>query len=528
MTGRKLKAFHDRSFRSEIRAHALFRALLALLILSVVSMPSSLDAADPGDAISALGVAGGYLLLAFGLLSLAYLHGGGPRLLAFGTLLDFVFTGSVLHAAPGLTDVVALAWMLNVAAVSLMVSMRVGMLLAVLSGLGLLQPSMLDGGVQNIERWLPYLLAYLIIALGSSRLGRLLHDSGKVAERQSAQILELSAMNEQILERLPVGVLVIDGEGVIRRANKVANELLKLSSAEGARVEVSSPALAQRLSDWRRQVASDSRVFALGGPGSSIEPQFLRLHPAVEDTLIFLEDTTQASRRAETMTLATLGRFSASLAHEIRNPLSAINYAAQLLGESANLDVMDRKMLEIIAQQVQRTNGIIQGVLGLARREKASPQAFDLARMIREFAEEYRAGFPLDADTLALRVPDSPLMAEADPRHVHQIVMVLVSNARYYGRMPEQPAHMTLRVGTEGTAVVVDVIDRGPGIPAASVDNLFRPFYTTSSHGTGLGLYIARELAMACRGDLEYLRRPSGACFRLRLLAASPSATSAG
>ena len=134
-----------------------------------------------------------------------------------------------------------------------------------------------------------------------------------------------------------------------------------------------------------------------------------------------------------------------------------------------------------------------------------------------EFADEYRRSYPLDADTLALALPNDPQPALADPRHVHQILLVLVSNARYYGRMPGEPARITLRVRHERRQALVEVLDTGPGIAEADERNLFRPFFTTSEHGTGLGLHIARELANANQGDLAYVRLPSGSCFRLGL-----------
>src|SRR5690606_20517136 len=114
----------------------------------------------------------------------------------------------------------------------------------------------------------------------------------------------------------------------------------------------------------------------------------------------FLDDTSLVSRRAESMTLATLGRFSASLAHEIRNPLAAINYAVQLLEESDDVATADRRLLEIIRQQGVRMNGIVENVLGLARREPAKPEYVELAGFVRHFVDDYRAGHPLENDTL--------------------------------------------------------------------------------------------------------------------------------
>src|SRR5690606_28388810 len=134
----------------------------------------------------------------------------------------------------------------------------------------------------------------------------------------------------------------------------------------------------------------------------------------------------------------------------------------------------------------------------LARRERAQPEHVDLARFARQFIDEYRAGHPLEQDSLELhcRVPTLPALA--DPKQLHQVLTTLVHNALVYGRIPGEPARVTINAHPDaGGTPVLDVTDRGPGIPEGTASQLFRPFFTTSSHGTGLGLYIARELCRA-------------------------------
>ncbi|MFO7338380.1 MAG: HAMP domain-containing sensor histidine kinase, partial [Lysobacteraceae bacterium] len=235
-------------------------------------------------------------------------------------------------------------------------------------------------------------------------------------------------------------------------------------------------------------------------------------------TLVFLDDATVVSRRAESLTLAALGRFSASLAHEIRNPLAAINYAVQLLEESRNVDDADRRLLQIIHQQCQRTNGIVESVLGLARRERANPENVDLGSFVRRFVDDYRPTLPDGTDSLEAIIPPHPVHAMVDPRHLQQVLTALVHNALKYGRIPGEPARVRLRVFQSGRQSMIDVVDRGPGIPEGVLAQLFRPFFTTSEHGTGLGLYIARELCRANQAGLEYVPVPGGgACFRVTL-----------
>ena len=154
-------------------------------------------------------------------------------------------------------------------------------------------------------------------------------------------------------------------------------------------------------------------------------------------------------------------------------------------------------MLQIIHQQCQRTNGIVESVLGLARRERASPENLDLAAFVRRFVVEYRQTLSMETDILEASIEGASVHALIDPKHLHQVLTALVHNALKYGRVLDEPARVKLRVERRERMVAIDVIDRGPGIPETVAAQLFRPFYTTSEHGTGLGLYIAQELCLS-------------------------------
>ena len=219
---------------------------------------------------------------------------------------------------------------------------------------------------------------------------------------------------------------------------------------------------------------------------------------------------------------ANRNKISASLAHEIRNPLAAISYATQLLEESREIPEADRRLLEIIYQQTQRMNGIVENVLGLARRERAQPEHVELGEFVRHFVDDYRNSHPLEFDHLDALAPAGPLGAMVDRKQLQQAVTVLVHNALVYGRLPGEPARISLRAyADEAGTPVLDIVDRGPGIPERVAAQLFRPFFTTSGHGTGLGLYIARELCLANEASLDFVPIPAGgACFRIRLAGA--------
>ena len=164
-------------------------------------------------------------------------------------------------------------------------------------------------------------------------------------------------------------------------------------------------------------------------------------------------------------------------------------------------------------------DGIVRDILGLARRERSQPETIDIGQFARRFVDEYRNSHPLETDILQA-VSERSTLAMADPRHLHQVLTILVQNALTYGRMPGEPAKVTVsvRLVPPGAAPELDVIDRGPGIPATVASQIFTPFFTTSEHGTGLGLYIAQQLCEANQCTLSHQPVPGGgSCFRIVL-----------
>src|SRR5690606_29190114 len=194
--------------------------------------------------------------------------------------------------------------------------------------------------------------------------------------------------------------------------------------------------LALRLAQWLQDGSQDDAPMACGPDQAEILPRFARLGASSDSTLVFLDDTSMVSRRAESLTLAAMGRFSASLAHEIRNPLAAISYATRLLEESHDLGPSDRRLLQIIHQQCLRTNGIVESVLGLARRERAKPERIDLVGFLRRFIDDYRLVVPEENAQLRITGDCARLPVMVDPRHLQQIVTALVNNAVRYGHLP--------------------------------------------------------------------------------------------
>ncbi|MGE8226448.1 MAG: sensor histidine kinase [Stenotrophomonas sp.] len=513
--------------RRELYFFALYRVLIATLLAALVFSPLTPFAGEAHQLQLAEAVTILYLLVSLALLA----WGRNERWLqpiVFGSLLVDITAATLLsHALPGASAGISMSLLFNIAAAALLLPLSRAMLLALLAAAASVTEYVWQAfegsdNLRTLAELAMFVTSYLALAFISYQIGSRTRRTQQLADQRGAEVANLFEVNELIIRRMRTGVLVVDTNGQITLANEAATALL--GDMEGAlatervALAMASPELARRLQRWRNGWHEDEQPLQLAPEEAEVLPRFARLLADSDMSLIFLDDTTVVSRRAESLTLSTLGRFSASLAHEIRNPLAAINYATQLLEESEDIGEADRRLLQIIHQQCHRTNGIVESVLALARRERANPENLDLAAFIRRFVIEYRQTLSLENDSLEAVIREPSVMAMMDPRHLHQVLTALVHNALKYGRIADEPARIRIRVASAERNAVIDVMDRGPGIPDAIATQLFRPFYTTSEHGTGLGLYIARELCRANQAQLDYVSIPAGgACFRLTL-----------
>jgi two-component system sensor histidine kinase PilS (NtrC family) len=231
-----------------------------------------------------------------------------------------------------------------------------------------------------------------------------------------------------------------------------------------------------------------------------------------EGAVVVLEDMTELEMQAQRMKLASLGLLTANLAHEIRNPLSAIRHAAGLLREFAQ-DAMTSKLTRIIDTNVVRLNGLVEDVLSLNRRDRMQRGEIDLTLFLPAFIQDYeqRESLPVGVMTVDLKAAEHVCF---DAGHLEQILWNLIRNAwRYCLR---QPGSILIRLNMNAGQAEIEIINDGPPIKPDVQAHLFEPFYTTDNQGTGLGLYIARELAEANSAVLRYVDIPDGALFRLR------------
>ena len=514
----------DEVLRREVWSFGLYRVLEAALLALIFLGPGDLfgTAQHPH-----LGRAVALVYLPATLILLLWAR-TGDRLawqVMVGTVIDIVVAALAIHAMPHAGPGVAMLLLFNIGAAALMLPLTYGMVAALLGAMALIGEfawsDAFDGGGSGLlaERVM-FAVSYGAFALLTWGLGRRMRAQAALAARRGAEVADLSALNELIIRRMRTGVLLVDAQRRVRMANEAALLLLGHAGQDMREPDLAdlAPVLAERLDEWRHNNDSEQAPLVLGEDPQEVLPRFVHLMATSHSTLVFLDDASQVSRRAESLTLAAMGRFSASLAHEIRNPLAAISYATQLLEESREIGDADRRLLQIVHQQCQRTNGIVESVLGLARRERANPEYVDLSGFVRRFVDDYAQMLPAENGTLHAAAPGKATPALFDPRHLQQVLTVLVQNALHHGRMPGEPARVTVAVHREDGTVSIDVLDRGPGIAPGTLAQLFRPFFTTSESGTGLGLYIARELCHANQTHLDYVGAAGGGgCFRISM-----------
>ncbi|HXW09925.1 MAG TPA: ATP-binding protein [Steroidobacteraceae bacterium] len=358
---------------------------------------------------------------------------------------------------------------------------------------------------------------------------RRLRESEALVKQRDIDIANLNELNQFIVQNLRESILVVDEFDRVRLINETAARLLRGAPVlTGTALSLVSPRLAYLLDAWRQQTSDrrdvNGEVVGADG-GTAIRPHFVALSQVGSGpVLIFLEDTSVVAEQAQQSKLAALGRLSASIAHEIRNPVGAMSHAGQLLRESPSLTPEDRDLTEIIEKNGVRVSRIIENVLQLSRRDTTRQERFDVVDWIGTFVREYVETLQIDANRFHIEAPSHgrSIEVEFDPSHLHQVVWNLCDNALRHGGA-EGASHVELHAGRIASTgrPFLQVCDRGEGIDPAQAERIFEPFFTTGHGGTGLGLFISRELCQTNGALLVYEPRPGGGSI-FRVIFADP------
>ncbi len=340
-----------------------------------------------------------------------------------------------------------------------------------------------------------------------------------LAAQRAVDLAQMAQLTEYIIQRMQTGIVVLDAADETRLMNESAWHLLGVQpSNQRQRLEQISPDLVRLIAAWRKNPLSESVSFRPSNTAADILPRFAVLGPgSASGTLIFLEDTSGIAQQAQQLKLASLVRLTGSIAHEIRNPLAAISHAGQLLEESVALNSGESRLTQIICAQSQRMNRIIENMLQISRRERSRLEDFDLKSWLDEFISEFARSHHIDISQIAVEHSVQNITLRMDPSQLHQILWNLCDNGLRYVDRDANPK-LKLRSGLlkEVHAPFLDVIDFGCGIEPEIIPRIFDPFFTTEEAGTGLGLYIARELCECNQARLSYITMSTGGtCFRI-------------
>jgi two-component system sensor histidine kinase PilS (NtrC family) len=432
--------------------------------------------------------------------------------------VDIAGLSVISYASGGIQSSVGLLLLISLAAAGMVSRGRITLFFAALASIAaLLEHSYAvlysDGLVAQFIQVGLLCVSYFAVAWLAHTLAKYAVASQQLAQRRGHDLASLSEANRLVMRDMQDGVLVVDEEGMVMQMNPSAERLLHKSISPGSSLADNFPILFGQYALWK-QTGEVSRNTLQLGAGVQARLRFVPVErDAARGAVIFLEDMQRVQAEAQQIKLAALGRLTANIAHEVRNPLSAISYATELLQEE-QADAKQQRMLKIVLDNTQRINRIVQDVMQLNRRDRAQPEVFELGTLVRTFVDEFVLAERVSPEIISL-VSAPGVMVSFDRGHLRQVLWNLCGNALRYGRGLEGSLMLTVR--TENGRAVLDVQDDGRGIPSEHLGKLFEPFFTTAAEGSGLGLYIARELCEANGASLEYhaSKERTGACFRI-------------
>ena len=452
-------------------------------------------------------------------------------------IVDIIAITVLMFASGGLASGLGILLLIAVAAGSILLPGRMAFLFAAIAAIAVMGEEVYSSLVFETSNSSGYTqagllgLALFVTAAVTNLMVRRIKETEALARRRGIDIDNLAKLNAHIVQRLQAGIIATDHEHRIRLINETAQKLLNLSDVDdGQSLESVSPELYERLEDWRKTPDAEQPALPAIIGGTQLLPHFTLLGTAGGiGSLVFLEDSETLAKQAQQLKLASLGRLTASIAHEIRNPLGAISHATQLLDESEELNSSDQRLITIIGDHTRRVNAVVENVLQLSRPGTSTPQQIKIKEWLEKFADEFASSGNCQREQISLSVTPADLEVYMDPSLLHQVVWNLCQNAIRHGSLEATPLKISMvcKASTTSHKAYLDIIDNGTGIAPDNTDTIFEPFFTTKSSGTGLGLYIAREICENNQSHLDYIPDPDGgSCFRITFTSKQSQAAS--
>lgn len=499
----------------------VYRLIIAVLVLTVVAVWGNTVQFGARDQTLFVAAAGTYILMSLACFVLISIRWRFNLQLTLQVAADIMFIVVLIYASNGISSGLGLLLLTTLAGAGLISRGRLTLFFAALASIMVLleqtyevlaldsyvsqyvQAGLLSGGY-FATAWLAHTLAKRILA------------SEQLAAQREIDLENMAQVNQLVIQDMQDGVLVVDDRGVIRQFNARAERTLGL--VHGRRdmlLKDYAPALAARLEEWR----DDATGLDVASEMTLNRMLSARFAPVGRSrrvgAVIFLEDLTRIQAEARQMKLAALGRLTANIAHEIRNPLGAVSHAAELLQEEPAISDTATRLLTIIHDNTMRLDRMVNDVLRLNRGDRAHREKFRLVEYLKTFVDQFCQIEKIAPETFAIDAAADPHVL-FDRSHLNQVMWNLCRNALRHCQGRKASIRIAVAAERGGSIVKLDVVDDGPGVPAAVRTHLFEPFFTTATGGTGLGLYIAREVCEANGATLDYVETPAGAQFTVQ------------
>lgn len=434
---------------------------------------------------------------------------------------DIIFLTLIMHACGGISSGLGALILIPTAAGGILIGGRCAMLFAAIASLFVFAEQAYSFRFSELNsNYAPYAgmlgAGFFMLALLSYILAKRTEQTEIISSQQQETISSLEELNQYIIQNMQSGIIITDQAQNMSRHNMACPHLLGLSNLPDNLTDI-SPKLTNAFEQWLKFPNKDF-VSLITANKTQIHVHFSSL-PTQHETffMITLEDVSVYKQRVQQSKLASLGKLTASIAHEIRNPLGAISHAGQLLAECPALPLQDLRLTEIIQVQARRMNTIIEDVLQLSRSPQPTQEAIDLAVWLKNYFDTLLRSNNGYQNQFQLSINCNLNTALFDTGHLTQILNNLCANALKYGYSLDKKIRIQLNENLGQPCI--NVIDFGNGVPDKIVHHLFEPFTTSSHSGTGLGLYISKDLAEINQARLSYhtLDNQQGCFFRLCL-----------
>jgi len=414
------------------------------------------------------------------------------------TYSDIIIIILLMHACGGISSGIGMLLIISIAVTALLAEQSLSIIFASLASLGLLSEHIYSSiylpnyigtstqvGILGATLFATAIVTYM--------LTQRLRSSEQLVQQRERDVALLSTLNQEIIENLQAGVIVLGRNNLIRHINNAALQMLQINNDSTLSLKRRAPQLLDALDTWQKYPERETPYLPSETGIENIQISFRALKGKDQaNTLIFLNDVSSIKHSMQQAKLASLGHLTANIAHEIRNPLGAISHAAQLLSENNELPATDHRMTEIIHHHTQRINHIIEDVLQISRGNPTSMESLNLQPWLENFIDDFCMSNQSGKDCFKLDITSKHAFVRFDPGHLDQVMTNLCSNAHSHGD-PGKPIHLKVYDNDAGN-LCIEIADEGPGISHENMDKIFEPFFTTSHDGSGLGLYIVNQL----------------------------------